>query len=125
MRKRQWAVPLLREFLPRGQGLLGLNVDGGREIKLRLRKTKDGDFFDYNHSLGTMLHELCHNRHGPHNQQFYALLDELWEECEGLMASGAGGAGAGFDLAGVKLSGGAHNPQTVREAHLPHNPYRS
>ena len=47
---------------------------------LRLRKTKDGDFFDYNPSLGTMLHELCHNRHGPHNQQFYALLDELWEE---------------------------------------------
>jgi hypothetical protein len=27
--------------------------------------------------LGTMLHELCHNEHGPHNAAFYKLLDEI------------------------------------------------
>lgn len=64
MRAHQWRVPVLREFLPRSPNLLGLNVNKGAEIKVRLRKTKDGDFFDFNHSLGTMLHELCHCEHG-------------------------------------------------------------
>ena len=27
--------------------------------------------------LGTMLHELCHNEHGPHSAAFYKLLDEI------------------------------------------------
>ena len=93
MRQHRWRVPVLREFLPRGQGLLGLNVNRGAEIKVRLRKSKEGDFFEYNHSLGTMLHELCHCDHGPHNQEFYKLLDSLWEECEALQDKGIGGSG--------------------------------
>eukprot|EP01052_Picozoa_sp_SAG31_P008469 SAG31_NODE_429_length_15801_cov_6.878551_8_plen_545_part_00 len=115
MRKHRWQVPVLREFLPRGDGLLGLNVNKGQEIKIRLRKSKTGGFFDYNHSLGTMLHELCHCEHGPHNQAFYKLLDELWEECEELQDRGLGGSGTGFDAAGQKLAGDIHNPSSVRE----------
>lgn len=63
---------------PPNPSLLGLNIGGGAEIKLRLRRpNNEWDFFPYDHILNTMLHELCHNEHGPHNADFYNLLDEL------------------------------------------------
>lgn len=53
-------------------------MGGGAEVKLRLRRpNNEWDFFPYNQILDTMLHELCHNEHGPHNADFYNLLDEL------------------------------------------------
>ena len=63
----------------------GLNCGGDgqgstQRILLRLRHASDESrFFDFNHVLGTMLHEITHNIHGPHNAAFYKLLDELWE----------------------------------------------
>jgi DNA-dependent metalloprotease WSS1 len=117
MRRRGWRVPLVDEFFPKNPSLLGLNINGGQKIRLRLRKPgaggggsgfsvvaprerqheltqqkpvhEDGGFFSFDHVLGTMLHELCHNEHGPHNAQFYALLDEIREEVEKDIASGA------------------------------------
>ena len=61
---------------------LGLNCGGGSggtsEIRLRLRHANSkNEFLPYTSILGTMLHELCHNHIGPHNQSFYALLTEL------------------------------------------------
>lgn len=57
---------------------MGLNIDGGAEIKIRLRRPeKQWDFFPDEEIIDTMLHELCHNKHGPHNADFYKLLDEL------------------------------------------------
>ena len=53
---------------------------GGRtlEIRLRLREPHDeARFLAYDCVLGTMLHELAHNIRGPHDTQFYKLLDEL------------------------------------------------
>ncbi|KAH1114664.1 hypothetical protein J1N35_008042 [Gossypium stocksii] len=40
-----------------------------------------------------MLHELCHNAHGPHNASFYKLWDELRKKCEKLMSKGITGTG--------------------------------
>lgn len=49
----------LSEFSPRNPGLLGLNVNRGAEVKIRLRLARDDDsFYDWNHILGTMLHEV-------------------------------------------------------------------
>lgn len=63
---------------PPNPSLLGLNIGGGAEIKLRLRRqNNEWDFFPYNQILDTMLHELCHNEHGPHNSDFYNLWDEI------------------------------------------------
>lgn len=57
---------------------MGLNVGGGAEVKLRLRRPeRQWDFFPYEQILDSMLHELCHNEIGPHNADFYKLLDEL------------------------------------------------
>ncbi|RID49235.1 hypothetical protein BRARA_H00048 [Brassica rapa] len=78
MTRRKWRVKLLSEFCPTNPRLLGVNVNRGVQVKLRLRRVNnDGDFLSYHEILDTMLHELCHNAHGPHNASFYKLWDEL------------------------------------------------
>eukprot|EP00897_Mesotaenium_endlicherianum_P001197 jgi/Mesen1/11078/ME000099S10515 len=95
MRKRQWKVHLLSEFSPKNPGLLGLNVNGGQEVRIRLRRHgRDGDFFPYDHILGTLLHELTHNRHGPHDARFYKLLDEITEGFDGGLGRRLAGDGS-------------------------------
>ncbi|XP_043711380.1 DNA-dependent metalloprotease WSS1-like [Telopea speciosissima] len=121
MRKRKWRVKLLSEFCPANPSLLGLNIGGGVEVKLRLRRpNREWDFFPYTQILDTMLHELCHNEHGPHNAEFYKLLDEIRMECEDLMAKGITGTGQGFDLPGRRLGGISHRPplSSLRQAAL-------
>ncbi|PHT47114.1 hypothetical protein CQW23_11322 [Capsicum baccatum] len=111
MRKRKWKVKVLSEFCPANPSLLGLNIGGGAEVKLRLRRpNNEWDFFPYVQILDTMLHELCHNEYGPHNADFYNLLDEIRKECEDLMAKGITGTGQGFDLPGKRLGGFSHQP---------------
>ncbi|TKY60233.1 Zinc ion binding isoform 2 [Spatholobus suberectus] len=42
-------------------------------MKLRLRRpNRDWDFYPFDEVLDMMLHELCHNVHGPHNASFYS-----------------------------------------------------
>ncbi|KAK7270601.1 hypothetical protein RJT34_25893 [Clitoria ternatea] len=121
MRKRRWKVNVLSEFCPSNPSLLGLNIGPGAEIKLRLRRpNRDWDFFPYEQILDTMLHELCHNQHGPHNAQFYNLLDEIRKECEELMVKGISGTGKGFDLQGRRLGGFSQPPplSTLRQTTL-------
>nr|KJB67739.1 hypothetical protein B456_010G207400 [Gossypium raimondii] len=73
-----WRVKLLSEFCLNNPALLGLNVGASIHVKLRLRRpNRDWDFYPFNQVLDTMLHELCHNAHGPHNASFYKLWDEF------------------------------------------------
>ncbi|KAK9089875.1 hypothetical protein Scep_028957 [Stephania cephalantha] len=114
MRKHKWRVKVLSEFCylqSKNSSLLGLNVGGGVEVKLRLRRpNRDWDFIPYDQVLDTMLHELCHNVHGPHNASFYQLWDEIRKECEEFMAKGISGTGEGFDLLGRRLGGFSRQP---------------
>ncbi|KAK4587806.1 hypothetical protein RGQ29_018989 [Quercus rubra] len=111
MRKRKWKVNILSEFCPANPSLLGLNIGGGAEVKLRLRRpNREWDFFPYEQILDTMLHELCHNEYGPHNTDFYNLLDEIRKECDELLAKGITGTGKGFDLPGRRLGGFSYQP---------------
>ncbi|KAJ9182541.1 hypothetical protein P3X46_006525 [Hevea brasiliensis] len=111
MRNRKWRVKLLSEFCPNNPALLGLNVGGGAHVKLRLRRpNRDWDFIPFDQVLDTMLHELCHNVHGPHNANFYKLWDELRKECEELLSKGITGTGEGFDLPGRRLGGFSRQP---------------
>lgn len=58
--------------------LLGLNINKGREVRIRLRAfNNDLAFLPFEQVLDTMLHELCHIEIGPHNAEFYRLWDEL------------------------------------------------
>ncbi|ESZ98741.1 hypothetical protein SBOR_0847 [Sclerotinia borealis F-4128] len=122
MRARNWRVGTLTEFYPDQQNLLGipscsnlswwksdsrvigLNVNRGQKICLRLRYPGDqNQFLPMEEVVDTMLHELCHNEIGPHNQQFNALWDQLRKEHEGLAYKGY--TGEGFLSEGKSLGG--------------------
>ncbi|KAG5929476.1 hypothetical protein E4U42_005740 [Claviceps africana] len=108
MRARGWKVGQLAEFYPEQANLLGLNVNRGMKICLRLRYPGDkNQFLPTENVVDTMLHELAHIVHGPHNQQFHALWDQLRDECQGLMMKGY--TGEGFLGQGHRL-GGARMP---------------
>ena len=53
--------------------------------------------------VDTMLHELSHNVHGPHDAKFHALWDQLRKEYEGLVSKGY--TGEGFLSDGHRLGG--------------------
>jgi DNA-dependent metalloprotease WSS1 len=58
MRQRGWRVGTLCEFYPHQSNLLGLNVNGGQKICLRLRYPSDErQFLPVEEVVDTMLHE--------------------------------------------------------------------
>lgn len=76
-------VKELCEFFPKNRGLLGMNVNRGGRIYIRLRPAFDElVFLPMEELVGTMLHELTHNRFGPHDSKFYKLFEELKDEFE-------------------------------------------
>ncbi|KAL8714893.1 MAG: hypothetical protein Q9220_001406 [cf. Caloplaca sp. 1 TL-2023] len=105
MRQRGWRVGILTEFFPPEQNLLGLNWNRGQKICLRLRYPGDErQFLPLEQVVDTMLHELCHNEHGPHNEAFHNLWNQLRDEHESLIRKGY--TGEGFLSEGHKLGGG-------------------
>lgn len=106
MRNHRWRVGELAEFYPNQANLLGLNVNRGQQICLRLRYANDKSLFlELDMVIDTMLHELCHNVHGPHNDAFHALWETLRDEH--LRLSLAGYSGASFLSEGRRLGGAA------------------
>ncbi|KAJ5761098.1 hypothetical protein N7520_008254 [Penicillium odoratum] len=104
MRQRSWRVGALCEFYPRQGNLLGLNVNGGQKICLRLRYASDQkQFLPFEQIVDTMLHELSHIVHGPHNRDFHALWNQLRDEHEELVIKGY--TGEGFLSQGKRLGG--------------------
>ncbi|KAI4158849.1 MAG: hypothetical protein LQ342_007085 [Letrouitia transgressa] len=102
MRQRSWRVSVLTEFFPPEHNLLGLNWNKGQKICLRLRYPGDErQFLPLEEVVDTMLHELCHIVHGPHNEAFHQLWNQLREEHESLLRKGY--TGEGFLSKGHKL----------------------
>jgi len=113
MRARSWRVRTLAEFYPAEQNLLGLNINRGQKICLRLRYAGDANqFLPIEQVVDTMLHELSHNVIGPHNAQFHALWDQLRDEYEGLVRKGY--TGEGFLSEGKRLGGRKIPPDEAR-----------
>lgn len=113
MRARGWKVPELAEFYPNEHNLLGLNVNRGQKILLRLRHPGDrNQFLPREQVTDTMLHELAHIVHGPHDSKFHALWNQLRDEHESLLLKGY--TGEGFLSDGRRLGGGHVLP--VQEA---------
>ncbi|ETI25829.1 hypothetical protein G647_02606 [Cladophialophora carrionii CBS 160.54] len=104
MRVRGWRVGVLAEFYPDEHALLGLNTNRGEAIHLRLRyPSDDRQFLPFENIVDTMLHELSHIVHGPHDQAFHALWDKLRDEHEALLRKGY--TGEGFLGKGNRLGG--------------------
>lgn len=103
MERHNWRVPILREFSPNNPALLGININGGKEIKIRLSHPGNPlSFYPLNDIIGTLLHELVHNVRAPHDDIFYAKLAELNKELDSDLANGW--KGEGFDAPGQRLS---------------------
>ena len=78
METRNWRVKLLTEFLPQSPRLLGVNVNRGVEVRLRLRERRESiKLLSFESVMHTFLHELVHCTIGPHNSAFYGLLEEI------------------------------------------------
>ncbi|OAA81719.1 wlm [Akanthomyces lecanii RCEF 1005] len=106
MRKHRWRVGELSEFYPDEETLMGLNYNRGQRICLRLRFFGNTTLFmGLDSVMDTMLHELCHNVHGPHNDAFHALWETLRDEHLTLSLSGY--SGASFLSEGRRLGGSA------------------
>ncbi|CAK1363897.1 DNA-dependent metalloprotease WSS1 [Cercospora beticola] len=115
MRKRGWKVSVLAEFLPPEPNLLGLNINKGYKICVRLRYHNNPDLFlPFEECVDTMLHELSHNVWGPHDSNFHKLWDELRDEHEVLVRKGY--TGEGFLGSGNRL-GGAYAGRPQLPAH--------
>ncbi|CAK7218038.1 hypothetical protein SCUCBS95973_003354 [Sporothrix curviconia] len=109
MRARRWKVRELAEFYPEQANLLGLNINRGQKILLRLRYP-GGDaslFLPLEQIADTLLHELAHIVHGPHDVVFQALWDQLRDEHMALALKGF--TGAGFLSEGRRLGGWGSN----------------
>ncbi|GAA5977631.1 hypothetical protein JCM5350_002300 [Sporobolomyces pararoseus] len=95
MKAHGWVLPVLAEFFPKNPNLLGININRGQKICIRLRPAHDPhSFLPLEEELiGTMLHELTHNHRGPHDDIFNKFLDGLWKEYDSLAAKGYTGEG--------------------------------
>jgi len=68
MLTHQLSVGLLTELAPHEHPeLLGLNVNAGQAIKLRLRTNQYDGFRSYNEIRRVLCHELAHNVWGEHD----------------------------------------------------------
>ncbi|KAJ7157090.1 WLM domain-containing protein [Mycena filopes] len=106
MRKYGWNLPLLAEFFPANDNLLGMNVNAGQKILVRLRPARAPEtFYEEEELVQTMLHELTHNVHGPHDEKFYKFLSVLQDEYDALQRSGY--SGEGFFSKGNRVGIGA------------------
>ena len=86
MKKHKWSVGLLAELYPEGKVgedevcILGLNTNKGQKIELRIRTDDLKGFRKIQSIKKTLYHELTHNVHGPHDNQFYTLLRQVEKE---------------------------------------------
>ncbi|ERS96669.1 hypothetical protein HMPREF1624_06878 [Sporothrix schenckii ATCC 58251] len=108
MRARRWKVRELSEFFPDQANLLGLNINKGQKILLRLRYPGDASLFlPLEQVADTLLHELAHIVHGPHDAVFHALWNQLRDEHMALALKGF--TGEGFLSEGHRLGGDFDN----------------
>lgn len=113
MEKYHWRVPLLSEMPPQGKVgvspvcVLGVNINKGQEISLRLRTDDLLGFRRYDRIKETLIHELAHMVHGDHDNAFKEFNSLLRREAEHMDWKGGRGAQA--------LSGPAYNgPHVVQ-----------
>ncbi len=88
MKSRAWFVPVLAEMYPEGAVnvdpvcVLGLNVNKGAEIQLRLRTDDLQGWRKTAVVFKTLYHELAHNEISEHTGAFYTLVSALTREGE-------------------------------------------
>ena len=105
----KWSVGALCELYPEGYVgfsdvcVMGLNQNKGQKILLRLR-TDDLQGWRKTLSIKKVLyHELAHNEHGDHDDDFYRLMRRIEKEVVAFNSSGRSLGGPGGLLMYVRL----------------------
>ncbi|KAG9099265.1 hypothetical protein FS749_001682 [Ceratobasidium sp. UAMH 11750] len=81
MRLHRFSVGLLTELAPHEHpNLLGLNVNGGQSVLLRIRTDAYDGFRTYGEIRRVLCHELAHNVHNGHGDDFKTLNSQLNRE---------------------------------------------
>jgi len=87
MRKHEWNVGSLVEMYPEGKVgespvcVMGLNVNKGQEIRLRIRTDDLKGFRKILSIRDVLFHELSHNVHSDHSPAFWELMSQVKKEC--------------------------------------------
>mmetsp|Transcript_19189 Transcript_19189/g.31851 ORF Transcript_19189/g.31851 Transcript_19189/m.31851 type:complete len:267 (-) Transcript_19189:3074-3874(-) len=87
MAKHQWNVGNLAELYPKGKVgesavcVMGLNRNKGQQILLRIRTDNLRGFRKMLSIRKVLFHELAHNVHSEHNQDFFRLMRQIEREC--------------------------------------------
>eukprot|EP00756_Hemistasia_phaeocysticola_P000012 Hpha_TRINITY_DN10010_c0_g1::TRINITY_DN10010_c0_g1_i1::g.83951::m.83951 len=86
LEKHRWNIGALLELDPTRIALAGLNENRGQRILVRLRHPppQHDVFVAYSDARDTLIHELTHCVHGPHNADFWALYRQLSKECRAM-----------------------------------------
>ncbi len=93
---------------------LSRNGNKSHEIHLRMRHVQHHSaFYDYEDIAGTFAHELAHCERGPHDKQFFEIMEGILEEHAKLLASRLTTGGGmqpilPFSGSGQRLGGGNH-----------------
>jgi hypothetical protein len=103
MAKHKWNVGSLAELYPEGKVgqsevcVMGLNKNKGQQILLRVR-TDDLKGFRKILSIKKVLyHELSHNVHSEHDDDFFQLMRQIERECNELDWTGGAGLTSMYD----------------------------
>ena len=119
LNKRHWVVHNFCEFCPKDKKLLGLNIDRGETIRIRLRQcNNEHEFIPLEELIDTMLHEIAHIEEANHSKKFYKLWDDLRDEWEqNAIKNNNDGNNVGNEN-GQRLNPTSHNPSSMRDARI-------
>ncbi|KAG2501725.1 hypothetical protein HYH03_000225 [Edaphochlamys debaryana] len=112
MAAHRYRVGLLSEMPPEGKVgvspvcVLGVNINAGQEISLRLRTDDLKGFRKYERIRETLVHELAHMEHSEHGLEFKQLNSALGREAAAINARYTGGHAL------AALDGGDDEPRT-------------
>lgn len=126
MAKHEWNVGSLAELYPKGKVgesavcVMGLNKNKGQQILLRIRTDDLRGFRKLLSIRKVLFHELAHNVHSEHNQDFFQLMRQIESECNEMdWTQGSGLADMRLDSAyeagSYRLGGGTSTNLSARE----------
>ncbi|KIO34188.1 hypothetical protein M407DRAFT_64732 [Tulasnella calospora MUT 4182] len=117
MRKHEFQVGVLTELAPHeNPTLLGLNVNAGQIIKLRLRTDAYDGMRTYKETRRVLCHELTHNVFGDHDDNFKTLNSQLNREVEEFEAAVARGSKTLGDRSGDAYEPGSSLGSTLADS---------
>lgn len=114
MRSHQWSVGALAELYPDGKVgqsavcVMGLNENKGQRILLRIRTDDLKGFRKMTSIRKVLYHELAHNVHSEHDDDFFRLMRQIERDCTSMdWTGGAGLTSASAPTTTTLYSGGS------------------